>query len=467
MTVVERGWLPDLLYRDGKFESGVAMFADEMGRITRFSNSAEDGNKARRLRGKALLPGLVNVHSHAFQRSIRGRTEHRTGGGRDTFWTWREAMYQAANRLSPEDVYAVARMAFLEMLLAGITSVGEFHYLHHAPDGTPYDDANLLAKQVLRAAEETGVRIALLRAAYARAGWEKDPNPEQRRFITSEVNDFVADIEELRAYMKRSSRQGRAWVGVAPHSVRAVPLEYLLAVTKYARANEMQVHMHVAEQPAEIEACLSEHHVRPVELLDEHGILDDRFTAVHAIHLTGSEMAKLGAARAHVCACPTTERNLGDGTVPADQLRDAGAGICFGSDSNVQIDLLEDARELEYHLRMRKLERAVLARDGERGSLARWLFGNATAVGAERLGANSGSLEVGRPADFFTVDLNDAALAGAEESSLLTHLVFSAGRSAIRDTFVAGEAVIEDGHHALEANILEQFAAVQRNLWAS
>jgi formimidoylglutamate deiminase len=448
------------------------MFADNTGSISGFSSSPEDCKKARRMRGKALLPGLVNAHSHSFQRSIRGRTEHRTGPARDTFWTWREAMYEAANRLTPDDIYAVARMAFLEMALAGISTVGEFHYLHHAPDGTPYDDPNLLAKQVLRAAETTGLRIALLRAAYARAAWNQNPNPAQRRFLTPEIDRFTADTEELHEYIGRSFGSGRAWAGIAPHSVRAVPLDYLVGVTWYARANGMPLHMHVSEQPAEIEGCLAEHRLRPVELLDKHGILDSRFTAVHAIHLAEGEAVLLGSARSHVCACPTTERNLGDGAVPADRLQDAGARICFGSDSNVQIDLLEDARGLEYHLRMQKLERAVLARDCESGGLAAWLFANATAVGADSLGANAlganlGRLDVGCAADFFTVDLNDPSLAGADEGSLLSHIVFSAGRSAIRDTFVAGAPILEDEHHAIEAKVIEEFRTVQRKLWAS
>jgi formimidoylglutamate deiminase len=376
-------------------------------------------------------------------------------------------MYHAAGRLSPEDIYATARMAFVEMLLSGITTVGEFHYLHHTADGTRYEDPNLLAKQVLRAAEETGLRIALLRAAYARAGARKDPHPGQRRFITPEPEQFVADTEDLRAYLRSACAPERAWVGVAPHSVRAVPIHYLIRVAEYARAKEMPVHMHVAEQPAEVEACLGEHALRPIDLLCQRGILDPRFTAVHGIHITAGEAAKLGATGARVCACPTTERNLGDGAVLADLLRRQDVPICFGSDSNMQIDLLEDARELEYHLRMHKLERAVLTDNCEPDSLAQGLFAGASAIGAQSLGTNLGILEIGRPADFFTVDLYDPSLAGADEGSLLSHIVFCAGRSVVRDTFVAGRAVVRDGHHVLASKIIERFAAVQRELWAT
>jgi formimidoylglutamate deiminase len=447
------------------------MFADASGRITRFSRESVDLAKAGRLRNRAILPGLVNVHSHAFQRVIRGRTEYRSGAERDTFWTWRESMYHAANRLSPEAMYHAARMAFLEMLLSGITMVGEFHYVHHAPGGVPYQDRNLLALQVLRAAVETGPRIGLLRTAYVRAGWGKPADPGQARFLTPRVDDFIADTEALRAAIPRVSRPGRAWVAVAPHSVRAVPLDYLREVVRYARANRLPVHMHVAEQPGEVEACLGEYGLRPVELLHQHGILDSRFTGIHAIHITAEEAVYLGDAQARVCACPTSERNLGDGAVPADRLMEAGAGICFGSDSNVQIDMLEDARLLEYHLRMNKLERVVLAPGPSQDSLAQRLFRSATETGAASLagpvGSVGGSLEVGREADFFTVDLDDPSVAGAGSGALLNHVVFSLERTAVREVAVGGEFVVRDGRHARAEEIIREFAAVQRNLWGA
>ncbi|MGD1092999.1 MAG: formimidoylglutamate deiminase [Bryobacteraceae bacterium] len=462
---LESGWFPDFLYRNGRFESGVAMFIDQEGRITRFSQAPGDLRQARRLPDRAILPGLVNVHSHSFQRAIRGRTERRTEASRDTFWTWREAMYHAANRLSPEDIYDVARMAFLEMLVSGITTVGEFHYLHHAADGTPYDDPNLLAHQVLRAARETGLRIALLRTAYARAGWRCDLNPGQARFLTLCVGDFVRHTDALRAELAASSSPDSAWVGIAPHSVRAVPLEYLLEATQYARANQLKIHMHVAEQPAEVQACQAEFGLPPVALLHHNQALDSNFTGVHAIHVTEDEIGYLAAAGARVCACPTTERNLGDGINPADRWLQSGVGVCYGSDSNVQIDLLEDARELEYHLRLKRLERAVLAPDLKPESLAESLFASATQVGSESLGGPGGSLEVARPADFFTVDLNDLSTAGADADSLLSHIVFASGRAAIRDVFVGGEPVILEGHHVREDEIVQRFIAVQRRLW--
>jgi formimidoylglutamate deiminase len=446
----ETGWLPDLIYTNNGFESGVAMFAGEDGRITRLSRDPADLSRAERLANRAMLPGLVNVHSHAFQRLIRGRTEHRTAQ-RDTFWTWRVAMYRAANMVSPEGMYQAARMAFLEMALSGITTVGEFHYVHHDSGGVPYAERNLLAGQVMRAAREIGIRIALLRTAYARAGWNKPPDPGQARFITPRVEDFLADTDTLRV-------GDRAWFGVAPHSVRAVPLEYLREVAAYARKRGMMLHMHVAEQPAEIEACVGEYGMRPVELLEREGILDSRFTAIHAIHITEREAEYLG--KSTVCACPTSERSLGDGAVPADKLYAAGARLCFGSDSNIQIDVLEDARLLEYHLRMNKLERVVLSPDD---GLARRLFESATVSGAASLGAPGGSLEAGKAADFFTIDLNDPSVAGS--GALLERVVFSLERTAVRDVAVAGEMIVRGGHHRLQDEIVKEYAALERSLW--
>jgi formimidoylglutamate deiminase len=347
-------------------------------------------------------------------------------------------MYHAAKAMSPEEIYRAARMAFLEMMLSGITAVGEFHYV---------DQDLEVARAILRAGEELGLRVTLLRTAYVRAGWKKDPDPGQVRFLTPDLDTFLSDTDALIA--------SGAPVGVAPHSVRAVPMDYVRAVAVYARARGLPLHMHIAEQPAEVEACVGEYGLRPVELLHENGILDERFTAVHAIHITDEEARFLG--RSTVCACPTSERNLGDGAVPADKLFEAGARICFGSDSNVQIDILEDARELEYHLRMNKIERALL--DTSR------LFQSATESGARSLGSPGGSLEVGRAADFFTIDLNDCSVAGADRGSLLAHVVFSLERTAVRDVCVAGELVVRDGRHRLQEEIIREFGEVQRKLW--
>jgi len=413
---------------------------------------------------RAILPGLVNAHSHAFQRVIRGRTEYRTTSDQDSFWTWRELMYSAAVRLTPEDVYDASRMAFLEMALSGITAVGEFHYLHHAPDGSAYDDPNLLAKEVVRAANDVGLRIALLRVAYARSGLETDPNPQQARFIENDAELYLKNVAQLRKDLGNYNQL--AWVGIAPHSVRAVPLAYLKEIVTYANNEKLPVHMHVAEQADEVSACIDEYGRSPVALLATEGLLSERFTAVHAIHVTPKAIRMLADARATVCACPTTERNLGDGIVPVDQYFKAGVSLGLGTDSQVQINLLEDARELEYHLRLQKMERAVLAEGVDaKSALAARLFECATVNGAKSIHAPIVTFGKGELQDFFTVDLNDPSLAGAAEDNLLSHIVFSLSRTAVKDVVVNGKRIVQDGKHALQEEIVERFKALQKRLW--
>ena len=459
--------LPDFIYTGGRFESGVAIVCDESGRITKLTREIESAGQMVRLKNRAMLPGLVNSHSHAFQRVIRGRTERRTSE-HESFWTWREMMYSAATRLEPEEIYDASRMAFLEMALGGITSVGEFHYLHRAPDGTAYDDANLLAKAVIQAARDVGLRIALLRVAYARSGYRVAANERQVRFLEPNVEDYLRNVESLKSELAQREPE-LAWVGLAPHSVRAVPLHYLQEIARYAeREAKTPLHMHVAEQPAEISACLEEHGRTPVELLDSENLLTQNFTGVHAIHITPEEARSLARARAMVCACPTTERNLGDGIIPADLFFKEGVTVALGTDSHAQIDLLEDARELEYHLRLEKLERAVLApsNDDSLSGLARRLFDCATVSGARSINAPGGKLEPGFPADFFTVDLDDPSIAGATPDDLLSCIVFGLARTAIRDVFVGGKQIISDGQHRANSEIVEKFTLLQRKLWS-
>ena len=513
-------WLPDVLYAGGRFHANKALVCDSSGVIVSLVDAEELrraagtelrngetcnvalGDESRavvrivRLRGRALLPGMVNAHSHAFQRVIRGRTEHRSSHARDSFWTWREMMYGAAERLTPEEVYDASRMAFLEMALGGITSVGEFHYLHRAPGGGPYNDPNELAWRVVRAARDVGLRIALLRVFYARSGYGQPPNPRQSRFMEPDAEIYLENVERLRRELEveddvtkvesaarseakrldeHASSTRVAWVGVAPHSVRAVTMEGFRAVGAYAERHGLPVHSHVAEQPAELSACLEEHGRTPVRLLADEGLLNERFTGVHAVHVTQEEVRALAASGATVCACPTTERNLGDGIVPADLMFEADVRLALGTDSHAQIDLLEDARELEYHLRLSKLERNVLASppsevsaavdEGSASSLAARLFECATLGGARSTGHTGGEIEPGRPADFFTIDLNDPSVAGAGPGALLPALVFSLSRAAVREVFVGGRAVVEEGRHADQDEIVRRFNDVQHGLW--
>ena len=459
-------WLPDLIYANGRFQRDLALICDDAGLIVRLAPAGEVANPTR-LANRAMLPGLANAHSHAFQRVLRGRTEHRTANQQDSFWTWREMMYSAAARLTPEDIYDASRMAFLEMILGGITAVGEFHYLHHSPDGVPYDDPNLLAKEVVRAARDVGLRIALLRVAYARAGFQTEPNPRQARFVEPDPETYLRNVEKLIGDLDGTVS---AWVGLAPHSVRAVPLEYLRQVVAYANERELPLHMHVAEQMAEVSACIQEYGRSPVALLETEGLLSDHFTAIHAIHVTPKAIATLGRAGATVCACPTTERNLGDGVIPADAYFKEGVSMALGTDSHAQIDLLEDARELEYHLRLQRMERAVLAgtlHEAGAGAavLAARLFDCATINGAKSIGAPVGTLEPGRPADFFTVDLDDPSIAGASPDDLLASIVFSLSRTAVREVVVGGKQMVSEGRHQEQEKIVERFSRLQEKLW--
>jgi len=481
-------WLPELLYENRQFKSGLALVCDDAGTIVRIT--AVEGltdEKKINLPRRALLPGMVNSHSHAFQRAIRGRTVYRSSD-RDSFWTWREMMYSAATRLTPEDIYDASRMAFLEMALSGVTAVGEFHYLHHAPDGKPYDDPNLLAKEVIRAAGDVGLRIALLRVAYARSGFQVEPNPRQARFIEGDAETYLQNLESLISSVSSPTVSTTAacvpnteWVGIAPHSVRAVPLDYLKKVIAYADAKDLKVHMHVAEQPAEVSACAEEHGRTPVALLETEGLLNDRFTAVHAIHVTPKAIASFAGTGAMVCACPTTERNLGDGVVPADEYLKHGVAICLGTDSHTQIDLLEDARELEYHLRLQKLERGILSARSSNGGEGRQsddalshgqgydtaalLFDCATISGARSIGAPGGALEAGKSADFFTLDLDEPSIAGASPDDLLSAIVFSASRAAVREVVVGGKPIVSEAQHLIQEEIVERFNELQKRLW--
>ena len=455
-----RSFLPDYLFWDGALRSDLALEVDEGGRVL----GARNGRAAQgveRLPGRALLPGLVNAHSHAFQRLIRGRTEFAAlRPGRDDFWSWRDMMYRAASALDPEDVFVASRQAFLEMALAGITCVGEFHYLHHDPQGRPYADRNELSLQVIRAAREIGIRIALLRAGYARSGFGTPAHLGQRRFMDASAGDVLRGAEALRAAVRSDETVS---VGIAPHSVRAVPRPWLEEI---ADGWKGVVHMHAAEQPAEVESCLEEHGLRPIELASEIGLLGARFTAVHAIHISDVEIGALGRAAANVCACPSTERNLGDGVMPGDALAAAGAHLALGSDSQAAIDLLEEARQLELHLRLVRLRRAVMdPGEGDPGGLARVLLRAATEGGARSLGIATGGLRPGAPADFFTVDLQHPSLVGAGGDSLLAAIVFGIGASAVRDVFVGGRKLVDEGRHPLEEESGLAFSALARRVF--
>lgn len=387
-----------------------------------------------RLPGRLVLPGLVNAHSHAFQRAFRGHVQHRPRG-RDDFWSWRDRMYEVALGLSPEGVQAVSALAFLEMVEAGVTRVGEFHYLHHQPDGAPYADPDELARRVLAAAREVGLRITLLRVAYGRAGHDQELRADQRRFGDASAEDALQAVARLR---------GDADVGLAPHSVRACDRSWLEALGAY----EGVVHVHVSEQPAENEACLAEHGCSPVALLDACGLLGPRSTMVHLTHPLEGDLDLVLGADAMLCVCPSTELDLGDGFLPVEaRLR---ARLCLGSDSHAQIDLLREATTLEMHARGLAQRRNVMTPEGRRHGLAEGLLSAATVGGARSLGADARGVVEGAPADLVAVDLRRPAAEGVPP---LEAAALVATNEWVEQVWVAGRSLLQGGRHPLRERV--------------
>jgi formimidoylglutamate deiminase len=380
------------------------------------------------------IPGFVTAHSHAFQRGLRGMTQ-RPSRTHDSFWTWREAMYQLADSLTPETMATIARRAFRELRSVGITAVGEFHYVHHQSGGVPYSDRTVLADVVIDAALREGLRITLLRTAYARAGANRGPEGTQQRFSDPFVDLVLRDLDTLRT---RWSHDPRVKIGIAPHSVRAVSSDWLKPLHDYARTHHMPFHMHVAEVQGEIDACLAEHHKRPVELLADMGVLDERFVAVHATNLTPTEVSLLGKARSFVCVCPTTERDLGDGLAELTPLREAGVRLCTGVDSHVVSDPIEEARALETHERLRLRKRVTFTPDGY--TPAEQLLVDASVHGAQACGWDV-SLE-GRQTSWdltTSIDLTAPSLEGVARENCLDALMFSGNVLCVQSVTNHGE----------------------------
>jgi formimidoylglutamate deiminase len=311
------------------------------------------------------VPAMVNAHSHAFQRDLRGAAE-RPASPQDDFWTWRTEMFRLAAALDPDAMRDVAGRVYAEMAAAGYGAVGEFHYVHHAPDGTPYEERNAMAIAVAEAALEAGLRIVLLPAAYHRNGWDgwdRPPQPGQRRFCDPDPDTFLARVDALRAWA--AGRDG-VHVGVAAHSVRAVPAEWLRRIGAYAKEHDLVAHVHAHEQRRELDECAAEHGCTPIELLDRTEFLGPRTSVVHGIHVTDGDIGLLAAGGTTVVSCPTTEGNLGDGLLPALRYRDAAVPLAIGSDSRVRVDPFEEVRELETGARREGQTRhALLAAHGD------------------------------------------------------------------------------------------------------
>jgi formiminoglutamate deiminase len=415
--LLEHAWLPD-----GISDDVYATVVD--GRFAAVDHKVVPG--AHRLAG-LTIPGLANCHSHAFHRALRGRTQRGDG----TFWTWREQMYAVAQRLDPDSYRELAVAVFGEMVLAGITTVGEFHYLHHGPDGTPYDEPNAMGTALLDAAREVGLRIALLDTCYLAAGIGREPEGVQVRYSDGSAAEWQDRADEQTAV-----EGGDVVVGAAIHSVRAVPLPDMRLVSEWADRFEVPLHVHLSEQVAENEECLAAYGRTPTEVLAEAGALGDRTSAVHATHLTDHDVALLGSTRTTACFCPTTERDLGDGVGPSVALRTAGSRLTLGSDSHAVVDLFEEMRAVELD------ERLVSRRRGH--WRAADLLRAATADGHASLGfGDAGRLEVGARADLVTLDLASPRTAGAGASAETA--VYAATASDVTGVVVGGRVLLEPG----------------------
>ncbi|WP_017935942.1 formimidoylglutamate deiminase [Nocardioides sp. Iso805N] len=435
---------------DGRVRDAVLVEIED-GRFTRVAPDAPAAGAAgaagaTRVAGLSL-PGFANTHSHAFHRALRGRTQ----ADRGTFWTWREQMYAVAGRLEPDSYYELARAVYGEMLAAGYTAVGEFHYLHHQPDGVPYADPNAMGEALLEAAREVGIRITLLDTLYLSSGFGAATQGVQRRFDDGTPQAWQDRVDALRVPADGSAGDGDGVrIGVAAHSVRAVPGGALKTFAPYVEAGA-PVHIHLSEQVKENEDCLAAYGLTPTGLLAEHGVLGPTTSAVHATHLTDDDIRLLGEAHAFASFCPTTERDLGDGIGPSRRLKDAGAVLTLGSDSHAVIDAFEEMRALEMDERLATQERGHWS--------AAELLRAASSDGHRSLGfADAGELAVGRRADLVTVDPGSARTAGTggDEHSV----VFAAGAPDITQVMVDGRVVFEGDHRSVGHTLHETIGAI-------
>ncbi|MEU6226164.1 formimidoylglutamate deiminase [Streptomyces sp. NPDC047042] len=431
---LEHAWL------DTNVEPGVALEV-EGGRIVAVRTGVDTPPPGAEILRGLTLPGLANAHSHAFHRALRGTVQ--VGSG--TFWTWREIMYSFADRLTPDSYHALARAVYAEMALAGITAVGEFHYVHHAPGGTPYADPNAMGEALIAAASDAGIRITLLDTAYLSSGFGQAPDRHQLRF-----SDGTADAWAERCSVLKERDHAR--IGAAIHSVRAVPAGQLATVARWAEERRAPLHVHLSEQTAENDACQAAHGRTPTRLLADHGVLGPRTTAVHSTHLTDDDIALLGHSGTGTCMCPTTERDLADGIGPAVALQRAGSPLSLGSDSHAVIDLLEEARAMELNERLRTRTRGHWT--------AAALLRAASADGHAALGwDDAGVLEAGALADFTTIALDSVRTAGPVPRLGAETAVFAASAADVRHTVVGGRHVVRDGAHTLVPEVPQALAA--------
>jgi formimidoylglutamate deiminase len=424
----------DLTLIGGELRPGVRVEVDDAGLIRSvFRNDAPAPPPTLRLARRALLPGLINVHSHAFQRALRGEGEHYPAGMGD-FWSWRQSMYALVEQLTPQRLFDVCVQAFGEMLRAGFTSVGEFHYVHHARMPTASDTSPdyELDAVVLDAARQAGIRVAFLQCYYKTGGFDQPLAGGQLRFSTPDLRRFLEQLDRLAARLDARTQT----LGLAPHSLRAVPVVDLCELWHVARRRKMVCHVHVEEQRREIDDCRRSLGVTPLEWLLANLDLDERFTMVHATHSTAAMLQAYVATGARICVCPITEGNLGDGLGDVATMLTRPDSVCIGTDSNVRIDAAEELRWLEFTRRLRH-ERRGICKDAA-GNVAAQLLACGTTNAAAALNLNAGAIEAGRMADFITLDLDAAELVGSPPESLLSAWLLGGSGASVRDVCVAG-----------------------------
>ncbi len=432
----------------------VRVRVDSAGMILSLQADQAPGPNATRL--GTVVPGMANLHSHAFQRAMAGLSEQR-GPGADSFWSWRDVMYRFLDRLTPDSVEAIAALVQIEMLEAGFTSVGEFHYLHHDESGAAYEDPAEMAARICNAAEQTGIALTLLPVFYRHAGFDAAPASHGQRRFLNDPDSFARLMEATR---RHASELPHARVGIAPHSLRAASMSDISTILPLADGGP--IHIHIAEQTAEVEACLEATGQRPVRHLLEHQPVDERWCLVHATHMDDQETQALAASGAVAGLCPLTEASLGDGLFPAVDYIASNGRFGIGSDSHIRIDLAEEIRLLEYGQRLARRERNVLASTG--ASTGRALFDACLRGGAQALGQPMGRLEVGQRADLVELDTEHPVLVGRQGDRLLDSWLFAGDARQVRSVHVGGVCRVREGRARIRPAVEADYAGIWRTM---
>ena len=442
-----------MLWTPAGWQADAGFDIDDAGRIAATRKAEPTGSAS------WIVPGIANLHSHAFQRAMAGLAERQTNPS-DSFWTWRETMYRFAARFDPDSLYAVAAQLYVEMLEAGYTTVCEFHYLHHAPDGRPYADPAAMSRALIAAARDTGIRLTLLPVLYMTGGFDGRPLAEHQRRFGHYLDGYLRLLETLRAEENDMLR-----IGCALHSLRAVPPDAMHAVLTALPADS-RVHIHIAEQVGEVQDCLALRNARPVEWLFANAAVDARWTLVHATHLSSEEAMAIARSGATVAICTTTEGNLGDGLFPLRDYLDAGGGWGVGSDSHISVSPIEELRWLEYGQRLATHHRNIAVR-AQSGSVGETLVQGVMASAPASTGHRIGTLGVGEHADYLVLDADAPQFAGAQTQDAIDRWIFSGNRNLVRDVFVGGRQVVRDGMHVEREVIAWRYRDTMRALLAT